>query len=157
VIWVRKASISRADSYAVKFGDFGSWRAKIGLTPFKMVGRVGIEPTTGRLKAECSTSELTPHLGVGWSGCHPKDGGIIPQNHQITSAIWRSPLSRARRPPHPFVAVAVRPAWRRSNLRTPSAHESATRERCPSAQVRSCSSQFSAAHRAPFANWGMYQ
>ena len=28
-----------------------------------MVGRVGIEPTTGRLKAECSTSELTPHLG----------------------------------------------------------------------------------------------
>jgi len=29
----------------------------------KMVGRVGIEPTTGRLKAECSTSELTPHLG----------------------------------------------------------------------------------------------
>jgi hypothetical protein len=27
-----------------------------------MVGRVGIEPTTGRLKAECSTAELTPHL-----------------------------------------------------------------------------------------------
>ena len=26
-----------------------------------MVGRVGIEPTTSRLKAECSTSELTPH------------------------------------------------------------------------------------------------
>ena len=25
-----------------------------------MVGRVGIEPTTSRLKAECSTSELTP-------------------------------------------------------------------------------------------------
>ena len=32
----------------------------------KVVGRVGIEPTTGRLKAECSTSELTPHLGAGW-------------------------------------------------------------------------------------------
>ena len=31
-----------------------------------MVGRVGIEPTTGRLKAECSTAELTPHLGFGW-------------------------------------------------------------------------------------------
>ena len=30
----------------------------------KVVGRVGIEPTTGRLKAECSTSELTPHLGT---------------------------------------------------------------------------------------------
>ena len=30
-----------------------------------MVGRVGFEPTTGRLKAECSTAELTPHLGVG--------------------------------------------------------------------------------------------
>ena len=27
-----------------------------------MVGRVGIEPTTGRLKAECSTAELTPLL-----------------------------------------------------------------------------------------------
>ena len=27
-----------------------------------MVGRVGIEPTTSRLKAECSTSELTPLL-----------------------------------------------------------------------------------------------
>ena len=26
-----------------------------------MVGRVGVEPTTSRLKAECSTSELTPH------------------------------------------------------------------------------------------------
>ena len=31
-----------------------------------MVGRVGIEPTTGRLKAECSTSELTPHLDYRW-------------------------------------------------------------------------------------------
>ena len=31
----------------------------------KMVGRVGIEPTTGRLKAECSTSELTPLSGNG--------------------------------------------------------------------------------------------
>ena len=29
-----------------------------------MVGRVGIEPTTGRLKAECSTSELTPLSGL---------------------------------------------------------------------------------------------
>ncbi len=29
-----------------------------------MVGRVGIEPTTSRLKAECSTSELTPHQVV---------------------------------------------------------------------------------------------
>ncbi len=27
-----------------------------------MVGRVGIEPTTGRLKAECSTAELTPRI-----------------------------------------------------------------------------------------------
>ncbi|GEM_PF-2330765 len=27
-----------------------------------LVGRVGIEPTTGRLKAECSTAELTPQL-----------------------------------------------------------------------------------------------
>ena len=27
----------------------------------ELVGRVGIEPTTGRLKAECSTAELTPH------------------------------------------------------------------------------------------------
>ena len=44
----------------------------------KVVGRVGIEPTTGRLKAECSTSELTPHLGFRWRGCLPKDGGIIP-------------------------------------------------------------------------------
>ena len=26
----------------------------------KMVGRVGFEPTTSRLKAECSTTELTP-------------------------------------------------------------------------------------------------
>jgi hypothetical protein len=54
----------------------------------KMVGRVGFEPTTGRLKAECSTTELTPHQGVGWSGRHPKNGGIIPQNRQITSAFW---------------------------------------------------------------------
>ena len=29
-------------------------------TAKKMVGRLGIEPRTGRLKAECSTSELTP-------------------------------------------------------------------------------------------------
>jgi hypothetical protein len=34
----------------------------------KVVGRVGIEPTTGRLKAECSTSELTPHLGTWMAG-----------------------------------------------------------------------------------------
>ena len=27
----------------------------------KVVGRVGFEPTTSRLKAECSTTELTPH------------------------------------------------------------------------------------------------
>jgi hypothetical protein len=52
----------------------------------KVVGRVGIEPTTGRLKAECSTSELTPHLGARWRGCHPNDGGMIPHNCQITSA-----------------------------------------------------------------------
>ncbi|SUZ69873.1 uncharacterized protein METZ01_LOCUS22727 [marine metagenome] len=29
-----------------------------------MVGRVGIEPTTSRLKAECSTSELTPQYNM---------------------------------------------------------------------------------------------
>jgi hypothetical protein len=50
-----------------------------------MVGRVGIEPTTGRLKAECSTSELTPHLGIRWPGGRLNDGGIIPDNRQITS------------------------------------------------------------------------
>ena len=44
----------------------------------KVVGRVGIEPTTGRLKAECSTSELTPHLGTWWPGCHQNAGGMIP-------------------------------------------------------------------------------
>ena len=33
-----------------------------------MVGRVGIEPTTGRLKAECSTSELTPPQISGYAG-----------------------------------------------------------------------------------------
>ena len=37
-----------------------------------MVGRVGIEPTTGRLKAECSTSELTPHLGFSVAGMPPE-------------------------------------------------------------------------------------
>ena len=30
----------------------------------KVVGRLGIEPRTSRLKAECSTSELTPLPGV---------------------------------------------------------------------------------------------
>ena len=38
----------------------------------KVVGRVGIEPTTGRLKAECSTSELTPHLGTEVAGPPPE-------------------------------------------------------------------------------------
>ena len=30
----------------------------------EMVGRVGFEPTTNRLKAECSTAELPPHCTV---------------------------------------------------------------------------------------------
>jgi hypothetical protein len=46
-----------------------------------MVGRVGIEPTTGRLKAECSTSELTPLAGLGRQECHLNAGGMIPDNH----------------------------------------------------------------------------
>ena len=53
----------------------------------KVVGRVGIEPTTSRLKAECSTSELTPHPGIGRRGCHRNAGGIIPDKIQMTSAI----------------------------------------------------------------------
>ncbi len=32
-----------------------------GIYEEEMVGRLGIEPRTSRLKAECSTSELTPH------------------------------------------------------------------------------------------------
>ena len=76
-----------------------------------MVGRVGIEPTTGRLKAECSTSELTPHLGARWLGCHQNAGGMIPQNRQITSAFWRLEEIGPRRPLPPFSVIAVRPAW----------------------------------------------
>lgn len=34
--------------------------ASVLFRKFQVVGRVGIEPTTSRLKAECSTSELTP-------------------------------------------------------------------------------------------------
>ncbi len=52
-----------------------------GAAAGEMVGRVGIEPTTGRLKAECSTSELTPHLGFVWRGRHQNAGGMIPDNH----------------------------------------------------------------------------
>ena len=45
----------------------------------KMVGRVGFEPTTGRLKAECSTSELTPHLGVGWADAIRRTAASYPK------------------------------------------------------------------------------
>ena len=54
-----------------------------------MVGRVGIEPTTGRLKAECSTSELTPRRDHEWYCCRRIDGGMIPHNLEITRLALR--------------------------------------------------------------------
>ena len=74
-----------------------------------MVGRVGIEPTTGRLKAECSTSELTPHLGAVAGmplECRRHDTGTAANDKRIVRLKLRldALFLHARE-------IAVRPAW----------------------------------------------
>ena len=135
-----------------------------------MVGRVGIEPTTGRLKAECSTSELTPPQISGYAGQdtgrddtkngrndkglgYRASGGAPTSNLTRVSRVGtRSNGSPASGPLRPFVSGAARPAsprWYPSNRPVPGSVLSARHSSVP---VRSCNIRSSTTHRAPCGN-----